>query len=105
MYESGDMLGNSIKMKYVSKLQLIFHLPVNSEVTIYMKYDDDPMWDKKGFIRSTKQKTYTFPLVPNRCSKYRLKLEGKGPMKLMGLVIEHMQGSEINGSLQPGQRR
>ena len=105
MYESGDLQGNSIDMKYVSKLQLIIHLPVDSEVFIYTKCDDDPMWDRKGHIRSTKQKTYTFPLVPRRCSKYRLKLEGKGQMKILGIVIEHMQGSELNGTIQSEHRR
>lgn len=105
MYETGDMLGNSIDMKYVSKLQLVFHLPIDSEVYIYMKYDSDPMWDRKGYIRSTRQKTYTFPLIPRRCSKYRIKLEGRGQMKLLGMLIEHQQGSELNGNISTGHRR
>ncbi len=105
MYESGDLLGSTIDMKYVSKLKLVFHLPLYSEVQIFMKYDQDPMWEKKGFLRSTKEKTYTFSLIPRRCSKYRLKLEGKGPMKLLGIVIEQQRGSELNGSIHTGHRR
>lgn len=105
MYESGDMLGSTIDSKYVSKIKLVFHLPVGSEVYIHMKYDQDPMWDRKGFIRSTKEKTYTFSLVPRRCSKYRIKLEGKGPMKLLGIVVDQQRGSELNGSLQSSRRR
>jgi hypothetical protein len=105
MYESGDLLGSTIDMKYVSKLKLVFHLPLYSEVQISMKYDQDPMWEKKGFLRSTKEKTYTFSLIPRRCSKYRLKLEGKGPMKLLGIVIEQQRGSDINGSIHTERRR
>lgn len=102
--ESGDKQ-ESLDQKHISKLKLNIWLALKSELTVLIKFDDEPMWHKKGYIRSTHNKTYTIPIVPKRCSKYRIRLEGSGEMKLLGLSRDIEAGSEINGSLQFQYRR
>ncbi len=103
--ESGDILENSLDQKYVSKLKINISLNVGSEVKVFMKVDDEPMWHRKGYIRSTANKTYTIPIIPQRCSKYRYRLEGTGEFKLIGISRDIETGSEINGSIQRSFRR
>lgn len=97
--ESGDIQGGSMDEKYVSKIKLNLWCALKTELTVYLKCDDEPMWHKKGWIRSTRNKTYTLPIIPQRCSKYRLRIEGKGHFKLLALSKELEQGSEMNGSI------
>lgn len=103
--ETPDKFGGSLDQKRISKIKLNLWLPVNSEVYVYMKFDDGPMWIRKGYIRSTKNKTYTIPIIPMRCSKYRIRLEGTGQFKMIGMSYEIEAGSELNGSIHTSHRR
>lgn len=98
--ETGDKTDSILNMKRVSKVKLNLWLEHGAEFRAFIKYDDEPMWQDKGYIRSTVNKTYTLPITPSRCSKYRIRLEGKGQFKLLGMSRDIEQGSEINGSLQ-----
>lgn len=98
--EADDLSVMSLDMKYVSKIKLNLWLKTNTEVNVSMKFDDDPMWYKKGYIRATKNKTYTIPVNPMRCTKYCIRIEGKGQAIIMGMSTQIEQGSELNGSLQ-----
>lgn len=103
--ESGDLTENALDEKYISKAQFNFVLSTGAEANIYFKYDDDPLWEKKGTIYSTKQTTYTLPIIARRCNRFRWKMEGKGQIKLMAMAINIEGGSELNGSIQPWKRR
>lgn len=103
--ESGDLNGGTIDQKYVARIKLNLWLPVESEFYIFIKYDDGPMWERKGMIRCTKNKTYTFTFNPKRCAKYRLRFEGKGQMKLLGMSQEIEKGSEVNGNIYSNHRK
>ena len=103
--ESADIHEDILNEKYVAKIKVNLWLAIGSEVNVFIKTDDEPMWHKKGYIRSTKNKTYTIPIIPTRCSKYRIKLEGRGQFKLLALAREIEQGSDMNGSLQWQYRR
>lgn len=105
MIESGDLTESALNEKYISKAQFNFLLSEGAEANIYFKYDDDPLWEKKGTIYSTKQTTYTLPIIARRCNKFRWKMEGKGQMKLLAMAINIEGGSEFNGSIQPWKRR
>lgn len=98
--ETGDKTDSMLNMKHVSKLKLNLWLAAGTELRALIKCDDEPIWQDKGYIRSTVNKTYTLPIIPRRCSKYRIRLEGKGEFKLLGMSRDIEQGSEINGSLQ-----
>lgn len=103
--ESGDLTESSLNEKYISRAQFNFLLEQGAEVNIYFRYDDDPMWEKKGTIYCTKRTTYTLPIIARRCNRFRWRMEGKGQMKLFAMAINVEGGSEINGSLQPWKRR
>lgn len=98
--ESGDIVESSLDEKWISKLKFNFWLSKGSEATIYLKCDDANTWRKCGRIKATQNRTYTLPIVPRRCNKFRYRIEGKGEFKLLGLSREVERGSEINGHIQ-----
>ena len=103
--ESGDIVEGSLDQKYVSLIRFNFWMENASEANIFMRYDDEPLWEKKGTIKSIKNMTYTVPIIPKRCNKYRYRIEGYGQVKLFGLAREVEGGSEKNGSIYSGFRR
>ena len=103
--ESGDIVEGSIDQKYVSKIRFNFWMDDHAEANIFMKYDDDPLWERKGTVKSIKNMTFVLNIIPKRCNKYRYRIEGYGQFKLFGMVREVEGGSEVNGSIYSGKRR
>lgn len=94
--ESGDIVENSIRNKYVSKLLFNFWLERGALATIYIRWDEDKVWERKGEIKAEWNKTYSLPIIPRRCSKFRYRIEGKGEFKLLALGRYNEEGSEIS---------
>ena len=103
--ESGDLRENTLEQKWISKAMFNFWLDAGAEANIYFRFDEDPIWHKAGTVFSVTSKTYTIPIIPQRCSRFRWRIEGKGQRKLLAMGITVEGGSEINGSIQSAFRR
>ena len=105
MLESGDIKEDSLYSKYVSKLSFNFWLCKDSVATVYIRCDDSTMWVRKGSITATHDTTYTLPITPQRCNKYRyrIKVHGDGKLISSGRYVEG--GTELNGTIHHGYRR
>ena len=103
--ESGDLRESMLDTKWISKAKFSFWLDADAEANIYFRFDEDPLWHRAGTVHSVTSKTYTIPIIPQRCSRFRWKIEGKGQMKLLAMGITVEGGSEINGSIQSAFRR
>jgi hypothetical protein len=102
MLESGDMKEDTLFAKYVSKLMFNFWLAKNTEAMVYIKCDDSPVWVRKGLICAKEDMTYTMPITPERCNKYRYRIKFKGDGKLLGSARYVEGGTELNGSIHFG---
>lgn len=98
--ESGDLRENSLNQKWISKAQFNLWLDAGSEANIFFQFDEDPLWHRAYTVHSVIGKTYNIPIVPQRCSRFRWKIEGKGQVKILAMGISVEGGSEINGSIQ-----
>ena len=103
--ESGDLRESMLDTKWISKAKFSFWLDVGAEANIYFRFDEDPLWHRAGTVHSVTAKTYTIPIIPQRCSRFRWKIEGKGQVKLLAMGITVEGGSEINGNIQSQFRR
>ena len=103
--ESGDLRESSLNQKWISKAKYSFWLDSGAEANVYFRFDEDPLWHRAGTVHSVTAKTYTIPIIPQRCSKFRWKIEGKGQMKLLAMGISVEGGSEIDGTVQSWYRR
>ena len=84
----------------------MFNLCLDSGSTadIYIQFDDDLLWHRVWTVHSVVNKTYTIPIVPQRCSRFRWKMEGYGQAKILAMGVTVEGGSEINGSIQSWER-
>lgn len=103
--ESGSQDASTLDDKYVSKAKFHLFLDKDAHADFYFQYDDDPLWEKKGTIRSSRKTTYTLPVIPRRCNRFRWRVEGYGGMILLAMSLTLEGGSEINGDIQHWFRR
>ena len=104
MIESGDVKEDSMAEKYISKLMFNLWLKTGTYATIWIKCDDSPMWVRKGTITADRDTTYTIPIVPQRCTKYRYRITFKGDGKLISSARYVEGGTELNGTIHYGHR-
>ena len=93
--ESGDIREQTLNNKYISKLLFNFWLASDTVVNVYIKWDDEPIWEHKGQISSDINNTYTLPIIPKRCNKFRYRIEGRGEFKLIALGRYLEDASEV----------
>ncbi len=80
--------------QYLSRFLLRMLLGENADCTVLIQYDGDGIWHSKGTVRGKGQvKTYLFPVVPRRCGQMKLRLEGRGDMRLYGIARELVLGT------------
>lgn len=103
--ESGDLRENSLNEKWIGRVLFNLWLDAGSEANIYFQFDEDQLWHRAWTVHSVVNKTYNIPIVPQRCSRFRWRIEGKGQMKLLAMGVTVEGGSEINGSIQSWYRR
>lgn len=102
--ESGDLRESRLEQKWISKVMFNLWLDSGSTADIYIQFDDDPLWHRVWTVHSVVNKTYTIPIVPQRCSRFRWKMEGYGQAKILAMGVTVEGGSEINGSIQSWER-
>lgn len=93
--ESGDMMENTMNQKYISKLLFNLQLDRGAKAEIFLKYDSEPLWERKATINSTIPKTYVMPVIPQRCNHFRYRISGKGGCKILGISKFVEEGSEM----------
>lgn len=103
--DSGDIIASTLNEKYITRIKFYFLLEEGAEANIYIRYDMDPIWHRQGTIYSTTKKTYTIPIMAQRCYKFRWKIEGKGQIKVIACGYTVEGGSELNGTIQSQFRR
>lgn len=99
MLESGDMLDGTIEYKYLKRLLFNVQMQTGSELDIFLQYDDQEGWEKLNTYTARSSKTLTLTVIPRRCTKYRYRIEGKGPATLIAMGKYIGYGSEIHGNI------
>ena len=81
--------------KYVSRFNLRLRMEEGAEVDVYLMYDSSGEWVRQGRIRMKGTRTVTLPIRPRRCDHLRMKLVGKGDMKLYSIARILSIGSDV----------
>lgn len=93
--ESGIIGYEMIDRKYVSRFTMRMRLGSGAECGMYIMYDSDGIWRYEGLIRGGAMDSFTIPVVPRRCDHFRIRLEGKGDIKLYSIAKILEQGSDV----------
>lgn len=88
--ESGDLLEGSMNKKKLVKLQLLIELSGYAEV--FFKTSKSGLWERLTTLRPTTKESFQVPLIPNRATYYRYKIQGKGQMILYGIMKSYKGG-------------
>lgn len=80
--------------KYLSRYNFRFFMPEGAELEVYMEYNSSGKWERKGKIKSKMTGTITLPIRPRRCDHLRMKLVGKGPIRIYSIARILTMGSD-----------
>lgn len=81
--------------KYVSRLQLRIKMTDNSRAAVYIQYDSDGVWQRKGELVGRGIRTHLLPIVPVRCDHMAIKIEGKGDVKVYSIAKILEEGGDV----------
>lgn len=80
--ETGDIGFDRPDKKYLSRINLSLSLSEGAFLDAYIRYDGEPEFEHIGHIDGEDMRSFSLPLFPRRCDRFRLRLEGTGEMKL-----------------------
>lgn len=90
--ESGLLSCSEPDKKYISRLSIRAAMDQLSELNVFIEYDSSGVWEQAGRVRLLKAGTAQLPLRLRRCDHIRLKLQGRGDIKLLSLTREECRG-------------
>lgn len=85
--ESGIMGYEFPDAKYISRYNIRCKLGANATMSMFIEYDSDGMWVHMGtYPGAASVRTITVPIIPRRCDHMRLKLTGRGDIKIYSIA-------------------
>jgi len=81
--------------KYLSRLSLRLHLPQGGSMELWVRYDEEADWHRLAQLTGTPLGSVTLPAPVRRCDHLRLRLTGRGEMRLYSLTKTMEQGSDV----------
>lgn len=96
MAVTGDMGMDDPDRKYLLRLTLGLRLTVGSRVRVYLSYDGSDTWEPVTELTGREDNGVSLPIRPRRCRRLRLKLAGRGDVKLFGITKTFAKGSELD---------
>lgn len=81
--------------KYISRLILRLMIPVDSTLLISAEYDSSGAWEMLYSATGKSLTSVSIPIRPKRCDHLRLKLQGKGAIKVFSICKVTEKGSDL----------
>lgn len=94
MAETGLIGYTTVEQQYISRFNLRMKLPEGSELDVYLQYDSDGKWHHAGHCKGNGIGTFLLPVRPRRCDHFRIKMEGKGDVRIYSFARVHEKGSD-----------
>ncbi|MBP0974028.1 MAG: hypothetical protein J5851_09015 [Oscillospiraceae bacterium] len=93
--ETGLMYYQYPDRKYVQRYNLRLFMEEGAEVDVYLQYDSSGEWIRQGRIKMKGTRTVTLPIRPRRCDHLRMKIVGKGEVRLYSIARILTIGSDV----------
>ena len=95
MCETGNIGYSYPNNKYLSRIQLRMQMSEGAQAVFYIQYDSDGVWHRRGEMSTKGIKTHLIPIVPVRCDHMKIKIEGKGDVKIISLAKILEEGGDV----------
>ncbi|MBR6352692.1 MAG: hypothetical protein IKS25_01100 [Oscillospiraceae bacterium] len=93
--ETGLMYYQYPDRKYVQRYNLRLYMEEGAEADVYLMYDSSGEWIRQGRIKMKGTRTVTLPIRPRRCDHLRMKIAGKGEVRLYSIARILTTGSDV----------
>ena len=93
--ESGQIGAASPDCKYLTRLNLRLYLAQGAEMELWVRYDEEDQWRRLASLQGRPLGSVTLPAPVRRCDHLRLRLTGRGEMRLYSLTKTMEQGSDV----------
>lgn len=85
----------TVEQKYISRFNVRMQLPVGSEANLLIEYDSDGAWHHEGHMVGTGTRTFMIPVRPRRCDHFRIRIEGRGDVRVYSISKIFEVGSDV----------
>lgn len=82
--------------KYLSRFVFRGALERGACLHMEIKYDEDPEWVKRGTYHGIGLRSFMLPVMPRRCDHLRIRISGKGSVKLYSMAKIKEKGSDAS---------
>ena len=95
MAESG-MIGYEMPdRKYVSRFNIRMRLDEGAHLALEIEYDSNGIWVHQGDVSVAGTDAFVFPVIPRRCDHFRIRLTGRGGVRIYSMTKILEQGSDM----------
>lgn len=97
MYESGDVGFSDMEKKYICRLDMRVLLGFGARFNVWIQYDSDGRWQevRRAVGERPTPRVDTLRIMPRRCDHFRIRITGRGDMKLYGITKVYEEGEII----------
>lgn len=92
--EFGDIAEESPDKKLVDKLQMRLDMEDDANVVVKMLFESTGAWTTVGSIAPGKKRSVVLPIIPRRLDHFRLRIEGKGMVRIHSITRQYAAASE-----------
>lgn len=78
----------------LARLSLRFQLEPGADLDLWAEYDSDGRWEHKAHVNGAGLRSLVIPVLPRRCDHLRLRLQGRGMVRVYGLTLTREEGSD-----------
>ena len=93
--ETGNFGYSYPNNKYLSRFQVRMQIADGAKAAIYVQYNSDGAWHRKGEMTGKGVRTHLFPIVPIRCDHMKIKIAGKGDVKVFSIAKIFEEGGDV----------
>lgn len=96
MCETGNIGYSYPNNKYLSRFQMRMLMGEGASACFYIQYDSNGVWHRRGEMKKNGIKTHLIPIVPVRCDHMKIKIEGKGDVKIISVSKILEEGGDVS---------
>lgn len=93
--ETGNFGYSYPNNKYLSRLQVRLQIADGARASIYVQYNSDGIWHRKGEMNGKGIRTHLIPIVPIRCDHLKIKIAGTGDVKIYSIAKIFEEGGDV----------
>jgi hypothetical protein len=71
--------------KYVGRMLVRLSKPLKTKISLFISYDNMDTWEQIAEISGGGTRSYSIPIIPRRCDRFRVRISGVGDCKIYSI--------------------